>query len=66
MVAHTVPFALEEDGVAVQYPAGRAAEVSALGQVDDAACAVRLHDAYVGIGVMMVADELQGKPLAVG
>ena len=67
MAAHAVAVGLEEDGVAVEHPAGRLTEIAALGQVDDVpARTVGFHQAYVRVGVVTVADECEGEPASVG
>ena len=65
MAAHTITVAAEHDGFALHHPAGTLADVGAAGDVGDGTTVGR-HDTDIGIGVALVADELEGKPLAVG
>ena len=66
MATHTITVGAEEDGVAFHHPAGRRTEITATRQVEDLALAVGTHQADVGIGVVAVADEFEGEPLAIG
>ena len=66
MVAHAVAFGGEEDGVAVHGPAGSAAGISAVGQVDDGLFAVGTYYTDVGIRLMFVSDKFEGEPFSVG
>ena len=62
---HAVAVGLEEDGIAVEHPPRRRTEVTAAGQVRDLT-ALGADQTDIRIGVVAVADELEGKPPPVG
>ena len=65
MGTHAVAFAQEEEGVTLHDEAGAAAGVAALGDIGYLT-ALGADQTDVGVGVVAVADEFKGEPLAVG
>ena len=66
MIAHTIPFGGEEQGVSVHGPAGHAARITAVGQVDNRAFPVGANQSDVRIRLVLVGDEFQCEPFPVG
>ncbi len=61
MIAHSVAFRYERYRFAVGSPAGHCVEISAVGDVRQAAVG-HIYQGYVGIRVMFAVDDLQGNP----
>ena len=65
MGTHTITFGLEQNGISIQYPTWRAANITTVSQISDST-SLRTDNADIRIGIMTIADKLKRKPLAIG
>ena len=65
MAAHSVAVGDKHHGIAVEHPLRCAVEIAVVGDINHLAT-IGAHNCDIGIWVMAVVDNLEGKPFAVG
>ena len=65
MGTHAITLGLEQNGISIQYPTWRAANITAVSQISDST-SLRTDNTDIRIGIMTIADKLKRKPLAIG